>query len=1088
MTPAKDSSPVRSAPEPAPAPGEGGGTLANLVSALQERAKELECLYEVEELTSDSNVPLQTIFRGIIEALPNGWQYPDVCQVRITHEGEIYETEGYTETPWVQRAPLLVFGEPGGTIEVSYRAAMPSADEGPFLHPERKLIDTVADRLSSCITHRRLMDSMREWRAAHREASRSSTHEWSVILDLLRRTDQSLLVRIARKMINHLCWSGVQDAEELLERFRVGPRGDGSDVFQDSNQPRQVAGNLPTPALVDEVFRVAAAHLSDNEIVTCVHRWIKQDRASFLVNTLENYHTTLSEVADAIHRYQHATHGEVELSNSTRKGLRVSLVRRFLSDQLEYVNIAKNYVEIHDFHELLGRMIFPTRGHGKIGGKSSGLFLASQIIRQHGRDTELLGRIRVPRTWYLTSDGLHDFVYCNHLEDVFTQKYKDIDEIRQEYPDIVQVFKHSGFSTDIIKGLSMALDDLGDHPLIVRSSSLLEDRFGAAFSGKYKSLFLANQGTKQQRLSALTDAIAEVYASAFSPDPIEYRTERNLLDFQEGMGIMIQQVVGNRIGDMFLPAFAGVAFSHNEFRWSPRIAREDGLVRLVPGLGTRAVDRVGDDFPVLVSPGQPGLRANASAEEVARYAPRYMDVINLRQKKFETVEVIEFLRTHGDEIPAIEQLISIYEHGRLRVPMRGGVDFAQDDVVVTFEGLLTRTPFVKQVHALLTLLQHELNTPVDVEFASDGTDLYLLQCRAQTAAQHAKPVPIPRDIARERIVFSARRYVSNGSVPNITHIVYVDPDRYADLGRREDLIAVGRAVGKLNKLLPKRQFILMGPGRWGSRGDIKLGVQVTYSDINNTAALIEIARKKGEYTPDLSFGTHFFQDLVEANIRYLPLYPDEDGSVFNELFLTRAPNILSDMLPECAELGDTVRVIDVPRAADGCVLRLLMNADLDEALAVLAPPTDVLEPVDAGVADSEPQQGQHWRWRLRMAERIASQLDPHRFGVNALYVFGSTKNATAGPASDIDLLVHFAGTAEQRAALERWCEGWSLCLSEVNYLRTGYRTEGLLDVHIITDEDIAANNSFAAKINAITDAARPLALPATAPAESVARG
>ena len=93
---------------------------------------------------------------------------------------------------------------------------------------------------------------------------------------------------------------------------------------------------------------------------------------------------------------------------------------------------------------------------------------------------------------------------------------------------------------------------------------------------------------------------------------------------------------------------------------------------------------------------------------------------------------------------------------------------------------------------------------------------------------------------------------------------------------------VGRAVGRLNKLLPKRQFILIGPGRWGSRGDIKLGVPVTYSDINNSAMLIEVARQKGNYLPDLSFGTHFFQDLVEASIRYLPLYPDDPEIAFQE--------------------------------------------------------------------------------------------------------------------------------------------------------------------------------------------------------------
>ncbi len=116
----------------------------------------------------------------------------------------------------------------------------------------------------------------------------------------------------------------------------------------------------------------------------------------------------------------------------------------------------------------------------------------------------------------------------------------------------------------------------------------------------------------------------------------------------------------------------------------------------------------------------------------------------------------------------------------------------------------------------------------------------------------------------------------------------------------------------------------------------------------------------------------------------------------------------------------------------------------------------------------------HWRWRLGMAERIAGELDPERFGVEALYVFGSVKNATAGPGSDIDLLFHFRGNPKQGEDLEHWLNGWSLCLDELNYLRTGCRSEGLLDVHIITDEDICKRSSFAVKIGAVTDAARKL--------------
>ncbi len=1058
---------------------ESNKAIDSILTALQERTKELNCLYTVEELLGRHDRPVEETFAGVIAAIPSGWQYPEFCRVRIRVPGEGLEcvSEGFVEVPWVQTASIRVDGEPVGALDIIYSDELPPADEGPFLKEERKLITSIADRLGHHLRHRQLMKVVQEWRSAQRELARPTSRDWTVIVDLLRRTDQSLLMRVTRKLINHLCWSGVKEADLLLQHSDVGTLVDRQDSLFDSNRPA-AKENLPTfDTLVEEAFRIAARHLSDEEIVACIQKWIKQDRASLLVNTLERHHTSLAEVADAIRRYQHSTHGEVELASSTLKGLRVSLIRRYLSDQLEYINVAKHFVDIKDFHELLQRTIFPSQGHGKIGGKSSGLFLAHQIIRHHVEEDPQLADLKIPRTWYITSDGLQNFVYCNHLEDVFSQKYKEIDHVRQEYPDIIQVFKHSHFSSDIIKGLSLALDDFGERPLIVRSSSLLEDRFGAAFSGKYKSLFLANQGTKQERLGALTDAIAEVYASTFGPDPIEYRAERNLLDFQEGMGILIQEVVGTRVGKYFMPAFAGVAFSHNEFRWSPRIRREDGLLRLVPGLGTRAVDRLSDDYPILVSPGQPGLRANATAEETTRYSPKYMDVINLASNRFETVPVRDLLREAGDELPGVEQLVSVYADGHLRSPLLGQIDFENDDLVVTFEGLMTRTPFVAQIHRLLTLLEDKLSAPADIEFAYDGADVYLLQCRVQNPGRHCVPASIPRDIPGDRLLFNANRYVSNGTVPNLTHIVYVDPEKYGALASREEMLAVGRAVSKLNKVLPKRQFVLMGPGRWGSRGDIRLGVSVTYSDINNTAILIEIARKKGDYTPDLSFGTHFFQDLVEASIRYLPLYPDEESAVFNERLLTSSKNILAELAPEFAHLFDVIHVIDVPQNTDGQVLRILMNADLDEAVGVLVPQAarelDSFDEVEAAV---EAPQAQHWRWRLRMAERIAAQLGPEPYGVYGFYVFGSTKNATAGPASDIDVLIHFRGDGAARTALTHWLDGWSKCLAELNYLRTGYLTEGLLDAHLVTDQDIAKGTSYAVKIDAVTDAARPLPL------------
>jgi len=1044
-----------------------------MISSLEKRSRELDCLYRVDEILAEENTDLKETCQNLVENIGSGWQYPLVCMVKIIIDEETYHSEHFEETPWVQVADIRVQDRVAGTISVYYSEQMPQADEGPFLKDERRMIQTIADRMGTYILNKQMKRVYRDWSSPGQQVVEQRRGDWQVILDLLWKTDKNLFVSLSHKMLNYLCWSGVEEAEELIKSASLHQQTPEDELLEVSNRPYEKQSITFPIDLSDEVFKIAARHMSDEEIISRLQKWIQEDKLTFLSQVV-NRNLSLSAVADAIRRYYHSAPDEGEYRSPRKKGIRVSLIRRFLSEQLEYINIAKDYVDIGDFYELIKNTIFTTESHGKLGGKSAGIYLAAQIIRKAQKPTDGFITVKIPKTWYITSDMSLHFMHFNNLDDIVEQKYKEIDEVRFEYPHIIHSFKNSHFPPEMVKGLSVALDDFGDHPLIVRSSSLLEDRMGAAFSGKYKSVFLANQGSKQRRLDSLLDAVAEVYASTFGPDPVEYRTERGLIDFAEEMGIMIQEVVGSRVGDYFLPSFAGVAFSRNEFRWSSRIKREDGLVRLVPGLGTRAVDRLSDDYPALFAPGQPGLRVNQSIEDILRYSPRRADVINLKTNRFETVEMNQLLREYGFELPLASKLVSIHKDGHISRPIGTHVNFEEDDLPVTFDGLISSSPFIKQIHTILHLLEDKMHTPVDIEFAHDGKDLYLLQCRPQSYSDADISTPIPRDIADDKVVFSAKKYVSNGRVPDITHIVYVDPDKYGKLADRADLVKVGRTIGRLNQILPKRQFVLMGPGRWGSRGDIKLGVKVGYSDINNAAMLIEIARTKGNYTPDLSFGTHFFQDLVEAHIRYLPLYPDDDGILFNEELLLNSENILAQVAPESASLANTVRLIDVPASTGGMILRVLMNADLDEAMGILSQPASPVETTDVLHLPDENQPEINWRWRLQMAEYIASELDPKRFGLKGCYLFGSTKNAAAGVASDIDILIHFSGTKQQRLALEHWLEGWSLSLDQINFLRTGYRSGGLLDVHIVTDEDIANKTSYAVKIDATTDPARPL--------------
>ena len=1040
----------------------------DLLVSLQERAKELNCLYEVEQILARLDFPLEQAFERVVEVIPPGWQYPDVCCAMIEIGNEVYTNQDFRPTPWVLSSDIVVQDEVVGTLSVWYTTERPEEDIGPFLKEEARLINTIAERLGHSILFHRMYETRQTWESASRELEAEKEDRWRAPIELLRRSDRELYLRIARKMVNHLCWAGIEGGQELLQEIYGSPEENGR---HDPNYPARPRSVNDDVLLSGKPFEIARTFLGSDAVISLTRDWVMEDKASFFPAVLNNPRSTLSEVSTSLRRFHHLLDDGAELSQATLDSIHVGLIRRFLTDQLDFISVAKEYIQPEDFIDLIDRVIQSDASHGKLGGKSAGLFLAQAVLRREGETKGPIGEVKVPRSWYVASEGQVNFIEYNDLDEVMQQKYREISQVRQEFPNIVQLFKNSRFPQEIVKGVSMILDEVGDAPLIVRSSSLLEDRMGSAFSGKYRSLFLANQGTKHERMSAILDAMTEVYASVFGPDPIAYRRERGLLDFHEEMAILIQEVVGTRLGRYFLPAVAGVAFSNNEFRWSPRIKRTDGLIRLVPGLGTRAVDRVGNDYPILAVPGQPGLRVNTTIDEVIRYSPRSVDVINLETSAFETHDIDELLREHGAKYPAFDRVFSVLKDDVLRRPTPLLVDPGKDELVADLGGLISSTPFVEHVGNILKILEQALGTPVDIEFAHDGEDFYLLQCRPQSFAADDAPAPIPKDVPKDSQLFSAHRYVSNGHVPDITHVVYVDPESYAGLRDRSDLLAVGEAVGQLNKLLPKRQFILMGPGRWGSRGDIKLGVSVTYSDINNSAMLIEIARQTGDYLPDLSFGTHFFQDLVESEIRYLPLYPD-NGSFLNLDIIHGAPNLLTAMLPEYEHLADTLRVIDLQGSTGGRVLRVLMNSELDEAVGIFSEATDQAGKAPTPSTDQTLRQPEvYWRWRMQMSEKIAAETDPGRFGVNAMYVIGSTKNASAGPSSDIDLLVHFRGTDEQRRDLETWLDAWSLCLGEINYLRTGYANRELLDVHIITDEDIEKKTSFAAKIGAVTDAA-----------------
>ena len=540
----------------------------------------------------------------------------------------------------------------------------------------------------------------------------------------------------------------------------------------------------------------------------------------------------------------------------------VVLIRTMISDQLAYVKIAKDWFTISDLRDIRSHKI----GQGKIGGKAAGMLLAARILIEEG-DDQIRSCLRIPESYFIGADLTYTFMALNGLMHWGDQKYKLEEQIRADYPMIRNEFLNGEFPPDMLEHFRGLLDHIENRPLIVRSSSLLEDNFGTSFAGKYESHFCPNQGTPEENLRVLTKAISQIFASILNPDALLYRRAKGLQDYDERMAVLIQVVEGEKFGKYFLPHAAGVAFSRNLYRWSPQIRREDGFVRLVWGLGTRAVDRVGNDYPRLVALSHPLLLPESSTKAIRRYSQQYVDLIDLHENTVKTLPVSDVIQS---DYPVLRYLVQIDQGGYL-TPVRVKVkDNEQKDLVLTFEELLRRTPLAKTMTRMLQTLEKNYQSPVDTEFTvhidnpdspEPDIEIAILQCRPQSHLQESV-VQLPKNLKDEDIIFRTHRMAPEGRVSNIKYVLFVNPDCYYALPTPAARAELGRVIGRLNAQLKDETFICIGPGRWGTTNP-DLGVRIGYSDIYNTRALIELTGEGIGTAPEASFGTHFFQDLVE---------------------------------------------------------------------------------------------------------------------------------------------------------------------------------------------------------------------------------
>ena len=613
------------------------------------------------------------------------------------------------------------------------------------------------------------------------------------------------------------------------------------------------------------------------------------------------------------------------------EALRMELIKTLISQRSEYFEIARKYFSLEDIEKIHERLV----GSGRIGGKAAGMLLARKILDLSAEKDmpELKDVLQDHDSYYIGSDVFFEFLLDNDLLYLLSQQYKNRDAIVSEFPKLRKHFLAGSFRPETLSQLREVLEHFGTQPIIVRSSSLLEDNFGYAFAGKYDSVFCTNQGEFEDRFHDFLNAIKIVYSSVLKPDALLYRIKHKLIYTDEQMGVLVMRVEGRYIGDKLMPMIAGVGFSRNFHPWSPRINTDQGLLRVVFGMGTRAVDRVGNDYPRMIALSHPTIRPVLYESEIRNYSQHAVDLIDLSSNQFKTMDLSEAIGR--EDFPVYQYLFSVFDDGTLSDPISFMHYKSAEGKVLTFNNLIKKTSFASTMDKILHKLEEGYGIPVDIEFVADIYEkgrikINLLQCRPLSEVRDQDNVSLPEHVDPKDIIFQTDNCVNTALIDNLSYIVYVDSDGYHELPRDEKY-QVGRAIGRVNGNIEvvDERYILIGPGRWGSN-NIDLGVNVSYADINASAVIVEVAKSADGYVPEVSYGTHFFQDLVEDRIYYLAVYPGLAHNFLNEAYLRNISNVFEEMAPEYKKLSQIVRVIRVDGSKEG--FRLVMDRRKNRAI------------------------------------------------------------------------------------------------------------------------------------------------------------
>lgn len=558
-----------------------------------------------------------------------------------------------------------------------------------------------------------------------------------------------------------------------------------------------------------------------------------------------------------------------------------------------------------DYFRIRSRMV----GTGMIGGKACGMLLARKLIQNNRPD--LYARLEPHDSFYIGSDVFYSYIVYNDFWDIRIRQRK-----KEEYFSLADTFaeclRTGKFSDTEKEQFCRLLDYYGQDPIIVRSSSILEDGFGNAFAGKYDSVFCANTGTYEERLHEFEEAVRTVYASTMSTSALDYRLRRGLENRDEQMALLVQRISGSHYSDFFMPCAAGVGYSYSPYRYSQTIDPNAGMLRLVMGLGTGAVDRVQGSYPRIINLDNPLMTTAATSEEKHRFSQHRVDVIDLTSGSME-----------GKDLTWMEKRIPFYlknmllEHDFDAETMFRNRGQQREIFFISCNGLVKNTELMSDMRDIMSTIQEQYQYPVDIEYTINLSEtgeyvINLLQCRPLQVAYDKEAVEIPSDLEKDT-VFLECRHASMGlsGAVKLDYIVLVDAVAYYDMPYKEKH-NVARAIGAINWHFRNsgKCLMLLVPGRIGTSSP-ELGVPTTFSDISGFDVICEMSESRAGYMPELSYGSHIFQDLVEAGITYAAIFENEKTLIFEPEKIKQMENHLADFYPEGEGIMDVIGIYSV---------------------------------------------------------------------------------------------------------------------------------------------------------------------------------